>query len=142
MRKGYTLVEALVVVSAVALIVAAVMPSFGSFRGGRALERDRRGVVATLRSAQSRAMSGYGDTSWGVRFGRSDYVLYKGPTYDAAGAENVRFRLYGSSFSGTEGQVVLFERLRGTTANAGTVVFSGADGRNAPVVITPAGGIE
>jgi type II secretory pathway pseudopilin PulG len=142
MRKGYTLVEAVVVVSAVAVLAVTILPSFGSFRFSRNLERDRRGAVAALRTAQARAMAGAGDAAWGVRFSPTEYVLYKGPTYDVAGTDNVRYRLSGSTFSGAAGQTVLFEKLRGTTANAGTLGFAGGDGRSAAVTVTAAGGIE
>lgn len=151
MRKGYTLIEALVVLSAVAVIVAAAAASFGSFRGGRNLDRDRLGVVAALRSAQSKAMSGAGDAAWGVVFSSGTYVVYKGPVYDAAAPDDVPYRLSGSSFAATSvfasagggtTDRVLFDKLRGSTPDPGTITLVGADGRTASVNVTAAGGVE
>lgn len=151
MRKGYTLIEALVVLSAVAVIVAAALASFGSFRGGRNLDRDRQGVVAALRSAQSKAMSGAGDAPWGVVFAAGTYVLYKGPAYDPASPDDVPYRLSGSSFAATSvfaasgggtSDRVLFDKLRGSTPDPGTITLVGADGTTATVAVTAAGGIE
>lgn len=149
LHAGYTLIEVLVVLGILATITVAALPAFGTFRSGRDVERDRRAIVAVLRSAQSRAMTGTGDASWGVRFSGDGYVLYRGPTYADGMIGNVEYRLAGSTYAATSvfasgagtTDRVLFEKLRGTTENHGTLTLVGIE-RTVEVTVTAAGAIE
>jgi general secretion pathway protein H len=54
-RRGFTLLELVVVLAIAALIIAAVLP-VGGRRGGRELERAARDVAASLRLVRERAI--------------------------------------------------------------------------------------
>lgn len=90
MKKGFTLVELLLVMGIFAILIA-----LGSINYFSTVNQTNVGVtkdvlVADLRSAQNKAMSGSTVSgtsldSWGLKFLETSYVIFPGSTY-ASGA--------------------------------------------------------
>ena len=93
MKKGFTLVETLLVMGIFGILIA-----LGSINYFSTVNQTNVGVtkdvlVADLRSAQNKAMSGAalaGTTvdSWGLKLLESSYVIFPGPTYTAGATGN------------------------------------------------------
>ncbi len=125
MQKGFTLIELLISIAIVTFVAAAGLASFTSSRNVRELTTSGQNVLSILRLAQSRALAGSDNSSWGVHFTSSQYILYRGPTYAGSGStepftlpssiEIANIALVGG------GADVLFNRLDGKTNQSGTL---------------------
>lgn len=71
MKKGYTLVETLVVVAIVVVLAIVSMASFVTRRNQSQLSSTAATMAGLLREAQSRSVSQASSTSWGVHFENS-----------------------------------------------------------------------
>jgi prepilin-type N-terminal cleavage/methylation domain-containing protein len=71
MKKGYTLVEMLVVVAIITVLALVSIMNFTSRRNQTHLSATASSMVALLREAQSRSVSQLSSTVWGVHFENS-----------------------------------------------------------------------
>jgi prepilin-type N-terminal cleavage/methylation domain-containing protein len=83
MRRGFTLVELLVVVVLLVVIGAVVVTNLSGKRINTDLVTTVQQITTTLRQAQSDSMAQEGGASWGVHFanstsGRPFYALFRG----------------------------------------------------------------
>lgn len=131
MRKGFTLIELIVVVGMLATLTGlSYLTLFG-----RIQKTDVASVmvslVADLRSQQVRAISGEqtnGSGSYGVHLDANQYVIFSGSTYNANDPGNTAFPTSGAQLSTTfPGSNVIFTPGSGeipgfsSSANAMTV---------------------
>lgn len=93
MTKGLTLIEALIVISILAIITGLLSANFLAFQNKGDLEGTNRQVVTDLRQMQSAAWSSLDDKSWGVHLESDFYVLFSGDTYNSADTQNKRRNL-------------------------------------------------
>jgi prepilin-type N-terminal cleavage/methylation domain-containing protein len=128
-KRGFTMVELLIVVAIAILLSAVVFSSLLSFRKNQALEKDTELVVQLLNQARSQTLSSKGATVYGVHFASSQVILFSGSTYAAAASGNQAFDLTSTDTILTitltgGGSDVLFQRLTGETTQNGTIVIS------------------
>lgn len=71
MKKGYTLVEVLVVVAIITALALVSIVNFTNRRNQSHLSATTSSIVALLREAQSRSVSQSSSTIWGVHFENS-----------------------------------------------------------------------
>lgn len=85
-RKGYTLVELLLTVALITILATISAGFYARFinQNGQANTVDR--IVGSLRKAQTYAMSGKNNSSFGVSFNSSKIYLYQGPSFAARNA--------------------------------------------------------
>lgn len=128
-RKGFTLVELLVVLSLISVLAVLAMPTYNNMRHNVALETERQEVVSALRIAQQRAIASYGFEPHGVHFNTDSFVIFGDSwtspsyviTYDLPA--DIQF-VQGQNSS------VTFDRLTGTTGNTTVSVgYPGGDMR-------------
>ena len=80
-KKGFTLIEIILVISLVFIISAATIPSYSKFINGRKLQSDQNKLIENIRYARELAESGKNNSNFGVYFQESRYVLYQGEGY-------------------------------------------------------------
>ena len=110
MKKGFTLIELLLVIAIVAILAASAGPSLTRLLITNNLEVGSDKVISAIRKAQSYAMDGKENTTWGVCMNGSDLRLFSAscasPTYtedyDLTGVSVSG--LSETTFSGTTGQ--------------------------------------
>lgn len=126
-RKGFTIVELIIVVAIFALAASSLIPFSGKFTPRQNLKSYRIDVVDTLRRAQHQAVSYEGNTAWGVKFHSGSYVLFSGNSYAVRNTthDKTRSLLSGYAFSGLS--EVVFARGTGETATGGTIFISHTD---------------
>jgi type II secretion system protein H len=56
-RRGFTLIELIVVLTLLAIVASLIAPSLSSFMAGRSLDSEARRLLSLTRAAQSRAVS-------------------------------------------------------------------------------------
>lgn len=81
--KGFTLIEISLVVALTLIIGAVTMPSYTKFIDGRKLSADKSKLVENIRYARELAKSGKDNSSFGIYFQTSRYVLYQGSDYSS-----------------------------------------------------------
>jgi prepilin-type N-terminal cleavage/methylation domain-containing protein len=123
--RGFTLIELLISIAIVTLVAVAGLASFTNSRNVRELSSSGQNVLSILRLAQSRALAGSDNASWGVHFQQSQFVLYRGPTYAGSGLTET-FLLPASIeianiILAGGGVDVLFNRLDGKASQSGTL---------------------
>ena len=125
-RKGFSLIELVLVVGAIAVIAAIVFPDLRGRRSVTELDLTTRAIGAVLREAQQNALLGASSSAWGVHFDNTDespfYALYAG-TYTASSTDTrallpKRLRFRATSVPPGESLDVLFSAGTGRAAQS------------------------
>ncbi len=129
---GFTLIELIVVIGILVVISGIIVGAFVVFNHSEAVDKDTEMIVETLRLARSQTLASKNATQYGVHFSPSSITLFSGSSYVASASSNVVFSLHSddtiSSVSiPAGGEDVIFDRLTGATADAGTVTISSTD---------------
>jgi len=126
-KRGFTLVDIVIVAAIIALLVASAIAPFSKFRDTKVLEVSTEQALALLSRARSDTLAAKQGIQYGVHFETSKMVLYRNATYSALEPTNEETLLDStieiSSISIGGGSEVLFDRLTGKTSSAGTIVF-------------------
>lgn len=127
-KKGFTLMELLVVMAIGIALFAISINVFSNLRNKESLDSVSALVVEVLRQAKHATIESKNSNQYGVYFNTSNIVLYIGPTYIPGSPTNEVYnfssdvRLYSISINGG-GNAVLFDRITGDTINNGTIVL-------------------
>lgn len=129
MKRGFTLLEIMIVIGIMAIISAIILFSFGKLNSDQALDKDVLSVISLLNDARSLTLSSKGGTQYGVHVEGDRVVLYKGATYSPSDPENVvqglNSMVHISSYVLAGGASdILFKRLTGNTEQSGTLTLS------------------
>ena len=81
MKKGFTLVELILVIAIIALVSAFTLPLFTSIQEKSSTIVARQHVVSTLRLAKVYAHTMKYDTDWGVHMADTNMTLFRGNDY-------------------------------------------------------------
>lgn len=126
-QRGFTLIEILVSISILLIIMAVTIFSLTTLSKKVEIDSTSQNILSTLRLAQSKTLASENETKYGVHFETAKYVLFSGPTYSSSATDNKVYNLTDSQISTISlnggGSEVIFDRIRGTTSNYGTVVI-------------------
>lgn len=100
-KKGFTLIELILVIAMLAIIGGMSVPFFQSFQVTSDLATYSDTVARTLRRAQAQARAGQNTDSWGVFFdtASNDITLFYGDDYDARDVTFDQTESFASSFT-------------------------------------------
>lgn len=126
MRLGFTMIEMLIVLGIMAILAIVVAPFVGTSVGRSQLKDVTRDIADTMRRAQTQAMTGNGNSSWGVHFQSGQYVLFKGNVYNAGDPENITtvlssYLTISSIALNGGGSDVIFTTKKGDTTQYGSI---------------------
>lgn len=128
-RRGFSLVEMLLVLAIFAIITLFAVSAFSKATGREALDKKTGVVLSLLEQARNLTLSAKGASVYGVHFETAKAVLFTGPTYSASATSNViesvnsPVQISSISLSGGVSDVV-FSRLIGDTGQSGTITLS------------------
>ena len=149
MKKGFTIIEILLVLTLSTFIIGFVSLSFSKINENEVLDQSTELVVSVLNEARTMTLSAVDDSRYGVHFDTSQVIFFKGATYDSAAANNVPTLLnslvgIGSITLVGGGSDVVFNRLTGATNQAGTlrVYLKSATTTYRTVIVGVAGLVE
>jgi prepilin-type N-terminal cleavage/methylation domain-containing protein len=131
-RRGFTLLEILIVIAVIGVIGSIVSYAFVQFKRASQLDVQVKQVISVIRLAQSKTLAAENDTVYGVHFESDQAVLFEGPVYvEAASTSEVTrldalVQITGIALAGG-GSEVIFDRLTGRTAEPGTVTLTGSE---------------
>lgn len=146
-HKGFTLVEVLVVLGVVLLLTAIVVPSLARVRQQQALQNTTNGIIALITSARTKTLSGADNTVHSVKFETTRAIIFKGTTYMNGASDNQVYTYESPVVMSTPtlsggGSVLMFDRLRGTTATHGTLQLQLPNGTTRTITVTETGSIS
>jgi len=123
--EGFTILEILVVVGIIVILTGIALGAYNNFSKQVDLDVTTQGILSTLRDARSRTLASEGETVYGVHFETDKYTLFAGSVYDASASANkvqdlTSTEIYSISLTGG-GSEVLFDRIRGTTDQYGSL---------------------
>ncbi|MBI2097182.1 MAG: type II secretion system protein [Candidatus Sungbacteria bacterium] len=137
---GFTLVEVLVTLAALAILGTIVLGAFSRFRTSAQLDGAVRQILSTLRLAQSKTLASETSYQYGVRIETDHIILFRGAVYTASSTnETTDFPsgVVASNVSLAGGGIdVIFDRLTGNTSESGSVTLTAGGGPQSTQVIT------
>ncbi len=81
MRKGFTILEMMLVIGILVILASSVVPLFGQLQLISGIDSTKQEMVADFRLAQRQAAAGtYGEGA-GLYIATSSYAIYSGPSY-------------------------------------------------------------
>lgn len=126
-KKGFTLIEILLVVGIVAVIFSFSAPYGLRFYRSQLIEEARSNVIEALRRARHYAILQKNDSAWGVKIDteNSKYILFQGDSYDSRVDiyDEVYDLLTEAVVSGDWTEVV-FSKMTGLPNDTGTTTLS------------------
>jgi len=110
--------------------------SFEAYRGYNS-HSERDVVVSVLQKARSRAVSNYYQTTWGVCYSVSQYIIFRGSVCTPGASTNETIPASANaSVSGLSSGIV-FSQLSGTTVGSSVTIVQG--GRTETITINNEG---
>jgi prepilin-type N-terminal cleavage/methylation domain-containing protein len=131
-KKGYTLLEVLIVISIIGIVASIIISGFREMQFRHELDLNAEKVVEIIREARSRTLSSQNASQYGVHIGTTDLTTFVGTAYVAGTATNVKYNLTGTdtiiavTLTGG-GSDIVFRRLSGETAQDGTITISSSN---------------
>lgn len=143
-NKGITAIELLIVIGIVVVIGVITVPSLVSFRKDQALQNTTNAVVSLLQEARTKTTASYNNTVYSVILDTTSATMFTGTTYSASEPTNkvVSYEapiVRQSITLNGGGSTVTFDRLKGTTAQHGTLVLGITGGASKTVTLSPSG---
>ena len=125
--KGITTIEMIIAIVIVTILVTTVSAQFSDLRKNQALQAATAEVVSVLKKANSQTLASIDSSQYGVHFGTTTVIMFKGTSYPSDLDETVALTTPASisnvSLSGG-GTAVYFERLTGKPNKTGTITVS------------------
>lgn len=122
--RGFTLIELLVVIAVMGLLIVFAEPTLHVFEGQMNLGDTTTAYAQMLRRAQTLALSGRGDSNWGVAISTTSVTLYKGASYTARDANYDEVYVPTLDITPTGLSEVNFARQSGIPSATGTTTLT------------------
>lgn len=128
LARGFTLLEILISVAIIILLASLALISFSGSRQVQNLATQSQNLLATLRLAQAKTLSGEENSVWGVRLETFSFILFRGPNFTSATSTQIYelpsgLEISEWNFNGG-GQEIVFKRVNGSTVQFGTITMS------------------
>lgn len=127
MVRGFTLIEAVVIVGIIGLLLTLIFSSLYLLRGRADLTRASEDILSSLRLARSKTLASDEASSYGVHLESNKYALFRGTSYSSSASDNRIFNVSGSleiyniNFSGWPD--IVFRKITGAVDSSKTGKF-------------------
>lgn len=124
MHRGFTIVEMITVLALMAVIGAGATVLVRGYANRNDVPATAELVISALSTAQSRARTGLGDDTWGVKLNNNEIVVFKGASYATrvVASDEKHGLSSGATFSGlTE---IVFSKLYGYPSVTGNIIVN------------------
>lgn len=142
MRKGFTIIELLLIIALASILAAASAPLYTSFLAKNHLENKTFEVKNTLYKAQSNAIAGRQDLNWGVYFASGQFILFAGDSFAGRNPAFDEIYILPATVSTSGLNEVIFQKPRGIPSMVGTITISSTEGASNTVAVNSEGVAE
>ena len=125
-QRGFSLIEIVIAMAIGAVLVAAIVVSFSSFRNSKTVDISADQILALINEARVKSVSSEDYSRFGVRFEASRAVFFKGDIFTEPNPANIEtilsplVEISNISLSGG-GADIVFQKLTGKTGNNGSL---------------------
>lgn len=125
-ESGFTLIEIVIAIGVLAIIGTTIFVGFSTATESADLKTSAFKVVDALQFARTRTIASLASSQYGVHFEQTQYVLFRGATYNASDPDNIvyplslRVEIADITLAGG-GSDVVFDRITGKTTQNGSV---------------------
>ncbi len=115
--KGFTLMELLVVIALLSVFLGLITSLGMNFYRQQVVNEETTKLENNLKNAQSYAISGKGNSSWGIRFFEDYYIFFKGDYYYQEGRDEDEDMLFYLPYGVETGGIleIVFDKNTGRT---------------------------
>ena len=128
LKKGFTLVEIIMVIGIIIIISAISVNVYFNMKEKQAILKDSDSIVSIIEKTRNMSLNRKNDSAYGVKFASSTVTVFAGSTYNSGNniskydlESNVKISTTSLSSHGTE---VGFAKTSGIPNATGTVVLS------------------
>lgn len=142
-QTGFTLIEVVVVLVITAILFLIAGSLAVNTLPKNTVQVEAGAVTDLLRRAQSRSVSGYRDSVWGVHFTQTEMTLFAGATFETRNQTFDEIHTFSSGVTVNGLADVIFQFAIGETTNIGDIILtSNATGENVTLQINERGRIQ
>ncbi|MFA4998426.1 MAG: LamG-like jellyroll fold domain-containing protein [Candidatus Paceibacterota bacterium] len=121
MKKGFTFIELMVVITLILISSSLTLPITYNFFRESATRDQARNIESSLRNAQSSAITGKGDSSSGIRFSRASYTVFEGESYESRRSEKDMTLFFPVAVFVSGAREVVFQKTTGSPVFPGMI---------------------
>ncbi|MCA9364673.1 MAG: type II secretion system protein [Candidatus Moranbacteria bacterium] len=140
-RRGFTLLEVLLVIAMIVAVSFVGAPLFQSFQVRNDLALSASAASSMLRRAQVLSYSGANDESWGVSFQSGSIVLFQGSSYATRDASFDDVYDLSETIVPSGVSEIVFDRLSGRPQSTGTIILTIPSGENVSLSVNGWGAV-
>ncbi len=127
-KRGYTVMELLVVMAVLATLAGLSMAGFANFSKKEALDAGAAALIAGLRDARAQTLASVGGSQYGINVATTSFSFFKGPTYNPAATSTSVFKFSSYIRASSTQSSFVFQRITGNAAASGTIdVYMASD---------------
>ena len=148
-HKGFTLLEAIIVIAIIGIITAVAFPQLTKVRNVQILKSSSEDIVSVLNKARSETLASLNSLQYGVHFDTHSVTIFSGTTYTSGNSSNEIINISSpasiSNISLAGGVYdFYFNRLSGTASKTGaiTVSISSDSSLTKTITISGTGGVS
>ncbi|MEO5635262.1 MAG: type II secretion system protein [Candidatus Paceibacterota bacterium] len=131
-KKGFTLIEVLIVIAIVGLLIAIVLPKFSKIRENQVFKGAILDTISSINKAKGETLSSISSSEYGVHFQSDKVIIFKGKVFSSGASDNETIIITSPAsitnvtlggVSGTSG-AIYFNRLTGAPSATGTITIA------------------
>ena len=126
MKRGFTLLELLIVLTLMSVIAVLILPPFMDFRSRQLLDSQSDLISAVLYQARAHTLASKNNLVYGVHFETDELTLFSGDSFNAEAEDNQVIDLDSAVTLANISLIpdpndIIFERLTGEASSSGFV---------------------
>jgi prepilin-type N-terminal cleavage/methylation domain-containing protein len=126
LKRGFTLIEALVVLGIFSLLVAVSAPFYQSFQARNDIDVAANTIIQALTRAQGLSRAVKGDSAWGVRIQPGVITLFQGNNFSSPDRDKSNDEIFKmpKTITPSGANEIVYAKFTGYPVSTGTVTIA------------------